>query len=324
MATEVIKTVKPSGGDYTSLSAWESGEQADIVAADEIATAECYSMQDTADFSISAWTTDAARYIRIYTPASERHDGKFDTSKYYLDVDFGAGGGTALYMWESYVKIDGIQIRVKASTNANCMAISNLTSPNRFEISNCIITSHASSTVAVSGLNCNATNLDTVYIWNCVVYDMTYGSGGMGIGLGNGSNLYVYNCSVYNCYRNIRRFSGTVTVKNTVSFGSSYDFVGTMTIDYCASDDGDGTNAVTPSDWSTVFEDYTAGDFHLKSTDTDLIGAGTDDPGSGLYSDDIDGEARTSTWDIGADEYIAAGGGVFTPYYYTNLLAGGM
>lgn len=320
MATEVIKTIKPSGGDYTSLSAWEAGEQTDLVAADEIATAECYSMQDTTVLKISGWTTDATRYIRIYTPASERHDGKFNTSKYYLDIDFGAGGGTGLYVWEDYVKIDGIQLRVKAATGASCIGASSQTaSDNHHEISNSIFTSHPSSTVAVVGMNYNTTNLYTIYIWNCIVYDMTYGSGGAGIALGSGSNMYVYNCTVYNCYRNIRRFTGTVTVKNTASFDGFDDFVGTMTIDYCASDDGDGTNAVTPSDWSTVFEDYTSGDFHLKSTDTDLIGAGTDDPGSGLYSDDIDGETRTGTWDIGADEYIAAAVGGNPHYYYANL-----
>ena len=100
----------------------------------------------------------------------------------------------------------------------------------------------------------------------------------------------------------------TVSIINCAVFDSTDDFFGTFAlIDYCSSDDGDGTNAVTPADWSTVFVDYTNGDFHLKSTDTDLIGAGVDDPGSGLFSDDIDGETRTSVWDIGADEYVSAG-----------------
>jgi hypothetical protein len=43
------------------------------------------------------------------------------------------------------------------------------------------------------------------------------------------------------------------------------------------------------------------------------VGTGTDDPGAGLYSDDITGTARTSVWDIGADEYVAAAGGLSIP-----------
>ena len=48
-----------------------------------------------------------------------------------------------------------------------------------------------------------------------------------------------------------------------------------------------------------------------------LIGVGTDDAGLGLYSDDIEGHTRTSTWDIGADEYIAAVGVTFTEHRST-------
>ena len=42
MATEIVHTIRASGGDYTTLSAWEAAQQRDLVAADEIAVAECY------------------------------------------------------------------------------------------------------------------------------------------------------------------------------------------------------------------------------------------------------------------------------------------
>ena len=45
-------------------------------------------------------------------------------------------------------------------------------------------------------------------------------------------------------------------------------------------------------------------DFHLVSTDTVAIDNGTD-LGS-PYDVDIDGVARTGSWDIGADEYVSA------------------
>ena len=40
MATEIVHTIAASGGDYTTLAAWESAQQRDLVAADEIAVAE--------------------------------------------------------------------------------------------------------------------------------------------------------------------------------------------------------------------------------------------------------------------------------------------
>src|SRR5690242_10769248 len=84
MATVVTKTVKPSGGDYTSLSAAEAGEQRDLVAADQIARIECYAMTDATAVAVAGWTTDSTRYIEIVAPAGQRHSGKRDTTKYRL------------------------------------------------------------------------------------------------------------------------------------------------------------------------------------------------------------------------------------------------
>src|SRR3972149_2689414 len=113
MPTTITKTIKPSGGDYTSLSAWEAGMQKDLVTADEISVAECYSMSDTTAVSIDGWTTDATRYIKIYTPISERHDGKWNINKYRLIASADWTG--ALTVVEDYVYVDGLQIEQTAS-----------------------------------------------------------------------------------------------------------------------------------------------------------------------------------------------------------------
>jgi hypothetical protein len=58
----------------------------------------------------------------------------------------------------------------------------------------------------------------------------------------------------------------------------------------------------------TSYTDYfvnVANDYHLKSTATDFIDAGTSSVDS-FFTDDIDGVTRSGTWDIGADEYVAA------------------
>jgi hypothetical protein len=125
----------------------------------------------------------------------------------------------------------------------------------------------------------------------------------------------MYNCTAYTGFRGFTRTAGTVTctnciAANQIAAGSSFN--GTITVDHCCSDDGTGTNAQTPSGGVWTNEFVTDGsDFALK-VGGNCVGNGSDDPGAGLYSDDITGTARTSTWDIGADEYVAAGGGVNT------------
>lgn len=305
MATEVIKTIKSSGGDYTSVSAAEAGEQRNLVTADEIAVLECYSFQDTAGVTINGFTTDATRYLKIYTPTAERHDGKWNSSKYRLEVS----GTMGIAVRDEYVRIDGLQIQLTSSSGFNSAIVlqSIAAGGSDIRISNCIVAGVVSGTAVSRGIYVGDADITIAKIWNCIVYDFINGTNNCpGIG-GYGGNVDIFNCTVYNCYRGILRQTDTVNVYNSAVFGNADDFNGTFaTIDYCASDDGDGTNAVTPSDWDTVFEDITNRDFHLKSTDTDLIGAGTDDPGSGLFSDDIDAQARTSTWDIGADEFTSA------------------
>jgi hypothetical protein len=66
--------------------------------------------------------------------------------------------------------------------------------------------------------------------------------------------------------------------------------------------------------------DEAGDDFHLAGTDLGAIRRGKADPGSGLFSDDIDGTTRTGTgrtaWDVGASQYTAG----YRLNYKTNVL----
>ena len=68
------KTIKSSGGDYTSLSAWEAAEQADITGLGP-SIAECYDVDDTTPTTISGWTTTASDYIEIIAAPAARCNG---------------------------------------------------------------------------------------------------------------------------------------------------------------------------------------------------------------------------------------------------------
>ncbi|MCK5176788.1 MAG: LamG domain-containing protein, partial [Candidatus Aenigmarchaeota archaeon] len=295
-------TICPSGCNYTSLSAWEAGEQADLTGTGPCIAEITEGFSDTTGLVITGWTTTVDDYIKIYTSGSARHDGKWDTSAYKLEIDGGSAFGQSIYISHSNVKIDGLQVSHNGTFFSNNCIESEVAATTGIEISNCIIISPDNG----AGIYLNYPGV-TAKIWNTIIYvNGTPGSSSEGIYSDSALTVDIYNCVLYNLYDAIERDLGTVTVTNTVVFNSNYDFDGTMTVTYSASDDVQaGTGNINPSDWSAIFENYTAYDFHLKSTNTDLQGAGTDNPGSGLYSDDIDGEARTSTWDIGADEYVA-------------------
>ena len=78
MATEVTKIVDPDGTagvncDYTSLAALVAGYAKNLVTADEQLTVKCRCTGGTADgeVTINGFTTDATRFIKIWTDPSD-------------------------------------------------------------------------------------------------------------------------------------------------------------------------------------------------------------------------------------------------------------
>ncbi|KKK60036.1 hypothetical protein LCGC14_3028370, partial [marine sediment metagenome] len=135
----------------------------------------------------------------------------------------------------------------------------------------------------------------------------------------------IYNTIIQGFNDGVKTSAGaTANSTNCAVFDSGNDFdiaVGTQNIDFCASDDGDGTNSVDISpggteadDWNNAFTDYANGDFSVKDTSSVLYNAGTDLSGSGVTDDIID-TARPQpgggSYDIGAFELVqAAAGGI--------------
>ncbi len=305
---------------YTSLSIWEAAENQDLTdAGGDYMTVYCRSSAGTDDpggCSIVGWTTGSANYIEIIGsdfPAT----GIFDGTKYNLNVT----NWDIIACREEYVRFDSLQFVLNVSgTSASIgLQVYGIAAPNDIRISNCIFKAGATMTgtggsYAILLNNANA----VVKIWNCVIYGFISASNPTDAEFAGyahffGGAINIYNCTVFGCNFGIKG-SAAVTVKNCAVFNNTDDFSGAITIDYCASDDGDGTNAedftAEATDWNLVFTDYTTGNVTLKNYTTSpcCVGQGTDDPGAGLYSDDITGAARGSVWDIGAFEYVATGG----------------
>ncbi|RLG26206.1 hypothetical protein DRN85_03710 [Methanosarcinales archaeon] len=313
MATENIKIVDPDNGtgtDYTSLAAWEAGEEKDLQQADEIAVAKCRCTGGSADTDAvvidGSWNTDETRYIKIWTDPSEnyRHNGKWNESKYRLVSD-----PNIIDILEGEVYIEGIQVGITGSNWGHAIRVDNTISGAVYISQNVIKSLSTSASDWRSGITVGA----TTKIWNNVVYDINQYSSDRGIGiLASGCTGYIYNNTVCNCSYGYHRANGVAVVKNSIAQDCTDGFYGSFdgASDYNISDisgDAPGANSKT---CNVSFVDEANDDFHLSSTDTCAKDSGVDlssDPNL-AFSDDIDGETRSGTWDIGADEYVAAGG----------------
>jgi hypothetical protein len=317
-------TVTSIHHEYASLSAAEAGAPdadhittANLITADVVLNFCCYydhddQTADTTAVTINSYTTDETRFILVFTPTggvqsinSQRHSGAWSASKYRIIASPATTFDGVIKVLDDYVRVSGLQIENDATTTGvGCCVYSG----NGIILSESILWLYTSN----AGYLTDLVGSIASSIYNCLGIGSGTGTGGRGFLL-RVSGSVIYNCTVYGSAfaRAIWSYGteGVLTAINCAVFGTGDDFYGTFaSIDHCASDDGDGTNAVTPADWSAVFTDYANGDFSLKSGSA-LIGAGIDNPGSGLYSDDIIGNARSSVWDIGAFEYVTAGSG---------------
>lgn len=321
MPTVRTVTVKSAGGDYSTLSSAEAGEQADLVALDRQLDIECYSMNDTTNVLISGWTTDATRYIRIFTPSGERHDGKWNTGKYNLVT-----GGANVYTFdntEDYVRIAGLQI--ENTNNRSSIRISGtaLAASSDMRIEDCVI--RGGGLTGNNGIGTVLLSTGLVSVRNSVIY----GSRSVGL-VCSGSTAPVDNCTIAACTTyGISRSGGTLTLQNVYSGGNGTDdYTGAIaSLTTCAHSSASvftGSTASIAHD-TTNFTNVTGGseDYHLVSGASATLKTGGTDL-SGTFTTDIDGETR-SDWGIGADEIVAAPGGLAIPicmYHYVHHICG--
>lgn len=276
MATEVISTIIPGGGgDYTLLSSWESGEQRNLVTADEIAVAECQAGAITDNVTLTGWTVDATRFTWIRAATGHGHGG-------LASAGFRVTGnnGVVIQCGMNFCHVSGIVV----ITSNNHGIFGQFASSDPI-VDACVVvgnTSNGATGVAAMGV-CR----------NCIIYDFS-GTNGRGITGQTCENNTVINCTL--CIGNIE-----TSVKNNIASGSGNDYSGTL--------NGSATNisadATSPQvglrNISLTFVDAANDDYHLDATDTAAIGAGTDLSGS--FTNDIDGDTRPAgAWDIGADQ----------------------
>jgi len=315
--TDVESTIDPDGtGDYTTLAAWASDKADDLVAAHEIQIATCICSGGTSDktaVSLSAgWATDDKHFVKIWTNPAEsyRHNGTYQTgNKYRLEVS----NADCFYIPSSspcnHIKLLGLQIQLTTTwaSSARGIALYGSAAGWAYVEQNVVVGDLGASTNVNSGIWCGQPGA-TYYLSNNIVYDFAAGTDATyGFNLrGTATVYYCFNNTAHNCRNGFSTLALPVsTIKNCLAqdcsgacFSANWD-----TASHNCSDDSTepGTNG---RDGEVAFADEGNDDFHLSAADTIAKGYGTDLSGDSNYplALDIDGDERSSPWDIGADE----------------------
>lgn len=322
-AAQVIRYVDPDavgGGTgvdwanaYTALQTWNQAEKTDLVSAGNIHTVYCRSSSGTDDTTpvsllVGDWTTASGNYIEIIG-ADFPSDGIFDGTKYNLNITNAYGFASNV----QYVTIRNMQFQLNTTGTTSVLFFSFYAgSTSAVIMDSCIIKGVCSGTGLVGGISGWSSDT-TLHCHNTLIYGFVSGGDNSHYGVWvNDATCYFLNCTIYGNYYGIDEVAGgSFEAHNTISGNNTDDFRGNMVIDYCCTDDADGTNGQGPSGGNWANEFTTPGSDFSLLVGGNCVENGTDDPGSGLYSDDIVGLARTSTWDIGVFEYdnIPVGGG---------------
>lgn len=302
MATIVTKTIKSSGGDYTSLSAAEAAMQKDLVTADEIMTFECYAFKDTTAVTFDGWTTDASHYIHVYVPPAERHKGVWSEAAYRLVTATASGALRITDTDGEHILLEGAQVQ-NTSTGAGIEAASG-TAGSNVQARDCIV-----STVSASAI----TNVPRIRNTVALRSDATAGYC-VDASPVSGATVEWYNITACGGLQTLYLYGGAATtgvtyrVKNCIAQNAGqYGF-------HFATDGEAGTwdagtdlsntatnhaNYNATGNTTLTFLDAPRGIYALHPTaDTAATGTGTDL--SATFTTDIRGTTRDATWDIGA------------------------
>jgi len=267
-AANLVKTVKPSGGDYTSLETCLNANEGSIAEYDSLLVDISGTFGGADANAVTIHNYAGGKWVRV----------KVLSGNYRLSVS----GSPAITVGNDMVILDGLPITVDGTNNGIVQHVAGITI-----VRNCTVTGGGAGKgyvqewyTAVSKIN------------NCLFINFT----GNGVHV-SGSNTFVYNCDFIRCGAGYGlRADGTATFlakncgfydcPNPIYYGSF----------------SETTNSTT----APAVADSAANDWHLLSSDVAWRDQGTDlsaDTGWTLGAADYEGQARSS-WDIGADEYV--------------------
>ena len=328
-----MNTGSASGGDgttpattgdnraYHSLFEAEANNR-DLQTNNEIWSVECAGVDaDTTTVTWDGWVTSSSQTVTIH---GDNTTGKYNANAYRMEA---SAATQVLAVTDQYIILDNVQLRNTAATYANAVITWSTDPTGNFgTIRNCIV---YNSRARYGAIDINSAQNMKVY--NNIIYNITRDTnnaadGGSGIIVVNDNDAeasYFYNNTIYNCVDAgwIGLTAGIdYLLKNNICYGNdAYDYKGSSAAASVTNLSSDGTGSTGFTSKTLAFTNVEAGteDFHLVVGDTEAIDKGTD-----VYSDatiavtsDIDNDTLTVRNDIGADEYVAAGGGSTPPFF---------
>jgi hypothetical protein len=287
-----------SGNPYCSCAEWEA-QNRNLVTQDKFLTVEFEGSQ-TDSCTLADWTTDATRAIVL--------EGLEIATEEY---------GATLTITVSNVTVKNAELsRNGAYTSTRNIYIYDATN---ITIERSIIWA-GSSFIADAGTGMVAVtpSAGTYTFRNNIMYDCARTC--LESVSASGITWNVYNNTAVNANRSAFQIQqdgagGTTNIKNNIcqTVGAGYycyDLAAT-TLNTGNNISSDATSPDTDYRSKTIsFVDAGADNYHLAAGETDAIDAGADLSATG-FSNDYDGDSRTGTWDIGADE-TGGGGGTTT------------
>lgn len=269
------------------------------------------SIADTLNCTQSVWDFDTTSVNRLRI-VGDNVTGKWNTNAYRMEIT----NAHCIYNNDaSHVSIENLQIKLTLTTNGSTnhnlyrlATANNLNQPVDHVFKNCI------AWMVVTGTN-NAHGFSdsdpggggTCRRINCIAYGGTAGFQSDSSTWAR-DNLGNYNCTAHDNEGNYVDLQICVNcIGSAPSLGAGFSWIATGTTGHSNNASTDttagGTNARDNQTFS--FVDAANGDFHLQAGDGGAKDFGLSDPLSGAYLDDIDGQTRSGSWDIGADEYVA-------------------
>jgi hypothetical protein len=147
-----------------------------------------------------------------------------------------------------------------------------------------------------------------VYIYNNFIYGWDFKSDNKTLDTTNftAGKLYLYNNTIQG-YEGIEDgYSDVLAKNNIISATTCVDGSIDASSDYNSQTCASATGSNSRSSQTFTFVDSGTGDYHLDASDAGAKNFGTDLSGDANLpiSDDIDGDTRSGSWDIGADEFL--------------------
>lgn len=262
---------------------------------------------------IDHWLSSPRNYVHVFAPVgpdqvgvSQRHAGVWDDSKYRIAL----ANDSTIGVDEVVARIEGLQIQLLPPTSRNRGAIETTHTSTLLDltITDNILRGYGTETSYWADAMAFPYGAGLIRVANNIIYDFG-GTMGVGIDAVAAMRYEIYNNTVVDCGWGIGRDDGTVVAKNNLVYGCTQaNYQGTFDSTSTNNLSGPTASGVPPanarSGVTPQFVSIASDDFHLARTDTAARGHGADLSHDSSFAvfDDIDGDERAGSWDIGADQ----------------------